>query len=284
MLKNRQAMNKTAIILLFAALFLSSCIKEPEDPIQKEQTERNQYLLDNNITTTPTETGLYYLETLTGTGAYPSEGVKVKVAYTGTLLNGTEFDSGEFEFRFDFNQTIQGFNEAVGYMRKGGTATAIIPSYLAYGSYSVNDIPSYSTLVFDLELLEVYGQEKEIEDRNQYLVDNSIETEPTTSGLYYIETLTGTGETPEADDVLEVIYEGKYLDDEVFDSGTYTFTYGAGEAIQGFDEGLGLMKEGGKATLIIPSNLAYGSVGNSVIAGFTTLVFDVELVSITKPE
>ncbi len=277
-------MNKTAIILLFAALFLSSCIKEPEDPIQKEQTERNQYLLDNNITTTPTKTGLYYLETLTGTGAYPSEGVKVKVAYTGTLLNGTEFDSGEFEFRFDFNQTIQGFNEAVGYMRKGGTATAIIPSYLAYGSYSVNDIPSYSTLVFDLELLEVYGQEKEIEDRNQYLVDNSIETEPTTSGLYYIETLTGTGETPEADDVLEVIYEGKYLDNEVFDSGTYTFTYGAGEAIQGFDEGLGLMKEGGKATLIIPSNLAYGSVGNSVIAGFTTLVFDVELVSITKPE
>ncbi len=275
-------MNKYLVVLFFSVLFHFSCSKESTDPIQEEQTQREQYLLENNITTEPTASGLYYIETLKGAGAAPSQGVKVKVAYTGKLLDGREFDSGEFEYRFDLNQVISGFDEAIGYMKKGGKATAIIPSHLAYGAYSVGSISSYSTLVFDLELIEVYGEEKEIEDRNQYLLDNNIETLPTESGLYYIETLTGTGEIPDTNDVVEIGYEGKYLDGTSFDSDTITYTHGTNQLIQGLEEGIGYMRAGGKSSLIIPSELAHGPVGSNTIPGYTTLIFDIEIISITK--
>ncbi len=275
-------MNKTLITLFFAAVILNGCMKESSDPFEEEQSKREQYLQDNNITTEPTASGLYYIETLEGTGAAPSQGVMVKVAYTGKLLNGQEFDSGEFEYRFDFNQVITGFEEAISYMKKGGKATAIIPSYLAYGAYSVGSIPSYSTLVFDIELLEVFGEEKEVEDRNQYLLDNNIETLPTESGLYYIETITGTGETLDTNDIVKIGYEGKYLDGTTFDSDTITYAYAIDKVISGLEEGIGYMKVGGKASLIIPSELGHGPIGSNAIPGYTTLVFDVELISLTK--
>ena len=60
------------------------------------------------------------------------------------------------------------------------------------------------------------------------------------------------------------------------------YTHGIGQLISGFEEGVSYMKPGGKASLIIPSDLGYGPVGGNIIPGFTTLVFDVELISITK--
>ena len=279
--KNRK-MDKTLIIIVFALLFFSSCIEDQPDYAQEEIVKREQYLNDNNITVAPTSSGLYYIETLEGTGAAPTEGVMVEVGYSGKLLDGYEFDAGEFKYKFGSGQVINGFEEAISYMKKGGTATAIIPSHLAYGAYSIGSIPSYSTLIFDLELLEVYGEEKEIEDRNQYLIENDIEILPAESGLYYIETLAGSGESPNVNDVVKVVYKAKYLDEKVFDSGTITFTLGAGEVIDGIDEGIGYMKAGGKASLIVPSEIAYGPVGSDVIPGYTTLIYDVELVSITS--
>jgi FKBP-type peptidyl-prolyl cis-trans isomerase len=275
-------MNKVLVILLLAIISLTSCLKDSTDPFQEEKTQRDQYLLDNNITTEPTASGLYYIETLEGAGASPTQGILVKVAYNGKLLNGQEFDSGEFEYRFDLNYVIPGFDEAISYMKKGGKATAIIPSYLAYGANSVGSIPSYSTLVFELELIEVYGEEKEIEDRNQYLLDNNIDTQPTESGLYYIETLVGTGETPDTNDVVKIGYEGKYLDGTSFDSDSITYTHGTNQLIPGLEEGIGYMRVGGKSSLIIPSELGHGPIGGNAIPGYTTLIFDIELISITK--
>ena len=108
----------------------------------------------------------------------------------------------------------------------------------------------------------------------------------TASGLEYIEVEEGTGAQAEADKLVSVHYTGKFQDGRVFDSSVsrgepITFRLGAGRVIKGWDEGIALMKVGGKAQLIIPPELAYGERGaGGVILPHATLVFDVELVSV----
>ena len=126
---------------------------------------------------------------------------------------------------------------------------------------------------------------QEIEDRDAYLLKNYPNASPTESGLYYIETEEGTGKYAESRRIVKVHYEGKFLDGEVFDSSyergePIEFTLGIGQVIKGWDEGISYMKEGGKAVLIIPSNLAYGTQGRGTIPGYSTLVFTVELIEV----
>ena len=108
----------------------------------------------------------------------------------------------------------------------------------------------------------------------------------TTSGLEYIETEAGTGAQAEAGKTVSVHYTGKLQDGKVFDSSIsrgepISFQLGKGKVIKGWDEGIALMKVGGKAQLIIPPDLGYGERGaGGVIPPNATLVFDVELVSV----
>lgn len=114
----------------------------------------------------------------------------------------------------------------------------------------------------------------------QYIADNNITAKPTSSGLYYIETITGTGRQAKNGDGAVVNYTGKFLNGNIFESGTFTFIVGGGNVIKGWDEGIALMNLGGKATLIIPSKLAYGSSGSGPIPPYTTVIFDVELTDL----
>jgi len=105
------------------------------------------------------------------------------------------------------------------------------------------------------------------------------------SGLYYLEVEEGTGPQPITSDTAWVKYTGKFLDGRVFDTNVGTtdslgFPVYEGWLIYGFDEGILYMKEGGKATLLIPSSLAYGSAGKSIIPGYTPLLFDIELLHV----
>jgi FKBP-type peptidyl-prolyl cis-trans isomerase len=102
----------------------------------------------------------------------------------------------------------------------------------------------------------------------------------TASGLEYIEVEAGTGAQAEAGKTVSVHYTGKFQDGKVFDSSVargepITFPLGAGRVIKGWDEGIALMKVGGKAQLIVPPELAYGERGaGGVIPPNATLVFD----------
>lgn len=108
----------------------------------------------------------------------------------------------------------------------------------------------------------------------------------TASGLEYIEVEPGTGAQAEAGKTVSVHYTGKFQDGKVFDSSVsrgepISFPLGQGRVIKGWDEGIALMKVGGKAQLIIHPDLAYGERGaGGVIPPNATLVFDVELVSV----
>ncbi|WP_034917521.1 FKBP-type peptidyl-prolyl cis-trans isomerase [Erwinia sp. 9145] len=105
-----------------------------------------------------TESGLLYQVAKEGSGDVPKDSDTVVVNYKGTLIDGTEFDNsytrGEpLSFRLD--GVIPGWTEGLKHVKKGGKIKLVIPPQLAYGKNGVPGIPANSTLVFDVELLDI---------------------------------------------------------------------------------------------------------------------------------
>jgi hypothetical protein len=108
-----------------------------------------------------TASGLKYTDLTVGTGATPQRGQTVTVHYTGTLENGTKFDSSvdrgtPADFRIGVGAVIKGWDEGLMTMKVGGKRRLVIPANLGYGPTGrPPDIPGNSTLLFDVELLGV---------------------------------------------------------------------------------------------------------------------------------
>ena len=105
-----------------------------------------------------TESGLQYKVIKEGKGAIPTETSTVKVHYKGTLVDGTEFDSSynrNEPTSFRANQLIKGWTEALTMMPVGSKWELYIPQELAYGARETGDIKPFSTLIFEVELLEI---------------------------------------------------------------------------------------------------------------------------------
>lgn len=113
----------------------------------------------NNPTTTAS--GLKYEDKVVGTGASPQKGQSVTVHYTGTLVDGTKFDSsrdrGEpFKFVIGVGDVIKGWDEGVATMKVGGKRLLYIPAALGYGSRGAGAvIPPNADLIFEVELLGI---------------------------------------------------------------------------------------------------------------------------------
>lgn len=107
-----------------------------------------------------TPSGLQYIDLVEGSGDSPKQGSRVTVHYTGTLVDGTKFDSSvdrnePFEFQIGIGRVIRGWDEGVMTMKVGGKRKLIIPAELGYGSRGIGPIPPNATLIFDVELLSV---------------------------------------------------------------------------------------------------------------------------------
>lgn len=138
-----------SLMLSIAVLTLISCGSTQE--ASKENKE-------GGLITLPS--GLQYEDMVVGNGPSPTSGQICTVHYHGTLLDGTVFDSSverdkPFDFKIGVGQVIKGWDEGVMTMKKGGKRKLIIPANLAYGSRSAGKIPANSTLVFEVELIDI---------------------------------------------------------------------------------------------------------------------------------
>lgn len=137
----------------------------------KDDKELKAYFTKKNITPTKTASGLYYTIQSEGSGDLAIAGDSVTMNYTGTLMDGTKFDSNvdtafhhvmPFNFVLGRGQVIKGWDEGVALLKKGTKATLYIPSPMAYGPQArpggganPKGIPANSILIFDVELVEI---------------------------------------------------------------------------------------------------------------------------------
>jgi FKBP-type peptidyl-prolyl cis-trans isomerase len=123
---------------------------EEEDDIMKA------YLAQNGIDAMQTESGLRYVITEEGNGIDAEIDKRVSVKYAGKLLDGTQFDAGTYEFILGRGEVIRGWDEGIDLLKVGSKAVLYIPSSLGYGSRGAGArIPPYSSLIFEVELLNV---------------------------------------------------------------------------------------------------------------------------------
>jgi peptidylprolyl isomerase len=139
---------------------LQALIKKIQDDAARKQKAASSAFEDLQRKAKVTPSGLKYIVVKAGSGPKPARGTKIKVHYTGTLTNGSKFDSSRdrgqpFEFSVGSGMVIPGWDEALLDMKKGERRTLIIPPNLAYGEQGYPPvIPPSSTLIFDVELLD----------------------------------------------------------------------------------------------------------------------------------
>ena len=108
-----------------------------------------------------------------------------------------------------------------------------------------------------------------------------------TSGLYYLDLVVGTGDSPVKNDTVFVKYKGTLLSNTIVgtnfnDTTHFSWVVGSPYVLPGLDEGVKYMKIGGKSKMVLPSDLAYGPYGYGTIPGYTPLIFIVQLDRIRK--
>jgi FKBP-type peptidyl-prolyl cis-trans isomerase len=147
--------------------YVSKMVREKLREAHQEGIEKNEKFLEENAKEEGVITlssGLQYIILEEGTGELPTMNDQVKVHYTGTLIDGTVFDNSKDRGEpvlFDLKRVIPGFREALLLMPEGSKWKIFIPEKLGYGANSQSPIPPFSTLIFELESIEIVRQEKE---------------------------------------------------------------------------------------------------------------------------
>lgn len=155
----------TLFLLLFglATTLLTAC-KDKETPTPdytaQDEATIQQYIKDKNLTGFVRDTsGVYVSVTQPGTGANAVRKQVVKALYTGTLLDGTVFDSNLTTLGLPFllgqGRVIMGWDKGFQYFNKGAKGILLIPSGLAYGGNPTGSIPANAVLRFDVEVVDI---------------------------------------------------------------------------------------------------------------------------------
>jgi FKBP-type peptidyl-prolyl cis-trans isomerase FkpA len=150
---------KQILFFLLALVFLfTGCKKsQTQNQSQLDQLAIQSYISSHNLNAIAESNGLYYVSDSAGSGGSPTANSTVTVYYKGYLTNGVVFDqTSGTPFTSSLSQVIQGWQEGIPLMQKGGKGILLIPSALAYGSRSIGSIPPNSVLIFDVTLVNFY--------------------------------------------------------------------------------------------------------------------------------
>jgi len=262
---------------------------------------------------TISEGGLQYKIIKQGTGTYtPKAGdimemnIRFKIG-DSLLINTLEMNNNEPVMQPCQKPSFAGdLNEGLMKMKSGdSTVFRILMDTLAARAHQPKpewakpgDYATWEVKMVSIKMKSVFEAEKEAKKKIQaekeettlkaFFAEKQLQAQRTPSGLYYIIHQPGEGAAPQTGNSVTVNYTGMLLDGTKFDSNVdpefnhiqpFDFPLGQGRVIKGWDEGVALLKKGGKVTLYIPSGMAYGERSPSPkIPANSILVFDVELV------
>ena len=254
---------------------------------------------DSEIKTT--EAGVKYLDEAVGEGREAKVGDLISIQFKGWIIVdstnlfsdwskdstrlpymiGDSYRSGQaVKFVLGEDAFIRGTDDGIVGMKPNGKRIIVIPSERAYGEKGVGPVPPNSDLKVIIELLDV----KDPVVAEMWDVDKS-KIKTSESGLKYVIIEAGEGDMVTDGNVVTVHYSGYLEDGTKFDSSVerdepFSFVVGNKQVIAGWDEGIKLLKKGGKARFIIPPSLAYGDISAGKIPPNSTLIFDVELLDV----
>jgi len=230
------------------------------------------------------KSGIEIWDAKEGKGEAVKPGATVVIHYTGWLTDdaATKFDSShdrDKKAKFPLGDLIKGWQEGIPGMKPGGVRRLKIPSDLAYGDNGRGKIPGKATLVFEIELFEVFqAPPRPALDAKEW------KKQP--SGLETWDVKEGKGDAATIDSKVTVHYTGWLTDEKAtkFDSSVdrgEPITFPLKGVIKGWQEGVPGMKPGGVRRLKIPAALAYGEKGaGDDIPPNATLVFEIELIEV----
>ena len=305
-------------IILFSIVSiagLSSC-KKDQGPSQADidDSKISDYLQSNGITATKDSRGFYYEKiTENPNGTNVDTGMIVSFRYKISIMNGPVLedliakDSSVLYRQGTGNMYPVGLDYGIGLMKTHEKYKFYIPSTLAYGTYSNTSFFQANTIfVVEAVVDSVFSETDrflfETDSIKNYLAQNQItDYEKFAPGLFIHQTLLGTGDIPFSGNSVTINFTRKTFSGTILyttiGSNPVTFTLGTGAVIEGLDDGIRQMREGGKATLYIPSALILGASVRVVPSGlmddlyneghigvnippYTPFIYEVELVSI----
>jgi FKBP-type peptidyl-prolyl cis-trans isomerase len=295
----------TGIVIAAMCGLFSGCNNGADDPFdfeaqrKKEVEKVDDYLSAHSLTAVEDPTGIRMVITKLGTGQLPHLISTVDIDYKGTLFSdGSTFDEGNT--RLTLTSYIYGWQFAFSKLPEGSEATLYIPSYYAYGNVAKDGIPENSTLVFDVKFKDLAQSSSYLQKLaadttaiDQYLTTKGIAVTQK-SGIRYVITSPGGGPKPGLYDKMKLTYTFKLLTNDTQSLITLDNEPTEGfysrpadyniEGLQGMSIGLAEMQEGSKATLYVPSGLAFGpngyQGGNLTIPPNSNLIIEVELKEI----
>ncbi|MEM9981267.1 MAG: FKBP-type peptidyl-prolyl cis-trans isomerase [Bacteroidota bacterium] len=297
------------IYLLLVCLGLLSCEEEDADAIflQEQLIENeniiNAYIAENNLSMQTDESGLRFSirEPAGGAGARPdttfrqmSIQYEVRLLPSETIIDTVYQLSGtrifEFPLGVDADFMLIGVEQALLEMGEGAEATLLLPYTLAYGATGNPFLPPFSPVRVDVRLIDAQSDEELIEE---YLEENELERTSINGGVYFISQEEGNLTRPVVDSAtVTVKYVGRFLDGKVFDSSNSFEILPAGsttssqslidfeDVIQGWQIGLPLLNEGGKAVLGIPSRFANRAQWGRFVPPFIPIIYEIEVISV----
>jgi len=263
------------ILLLVTPVMLTSCLKGDsayEKQIKIDDAILSKHLTDNNIQALRHYSGFYYVieDGYYGGGTSLVRNNVVSFYYNISLLNGTHIQSiskatGDKPVQFSLlSNTIvpQGLDYGISLMKVGEKYRFYIPSYLAYGTYGCDLFPPNSIFVITVEVVGAKSEDDvndiQLDSIQQYANVKYPSHVKYESGLFFIDSVPGTGSKPSYYSNVTIDFTRKYLNDRTIKSvlGT-SFDLDRNNAVPGLEEGLKLMKEGGSAIMLMPSSIAF---------------------------